>query len=91
MEWITRAKIPIGRWAQAAIGWIAATLTGPLDAFAEAVAWLIDSMPWALQAPPPLAVVAAAGALAYSLQRSWKLSALVVAGLLFIIAKPRRR
>jgi glycine betaine/proline transport system permease protein len=47
--------------------------------------WLIACVLWALQAPPPLAVIAAFVALTWYLQRSWKICLLVFLGFLFII------
>jgi len=85
MEWLEEIKIPIGRWAQAAIDWTTDRFAGPLDAFSEAVNQLIDGLLWVLQTPHPLFVVGAFAALAWVLQRSWTVVAFVIAGFLFIL------
>ncbi len=47
--------------------------------------WLIAGVLWALQAPPPLAIIAAFVVLTWTLQRSWKTCLLVLLGFLFIL------
>ena len=84
-DWIEDAKIPIGPWARAAIDWITANFGDALDRFSDAMTALIEGLLWLLQAPPPLVVVALAAWLAWVLQRSWGVVALVVIGLLFVI------
>ena len=85
MQWLEAIKIPIGRWAQAVVEWITASFAGPLDAFSEGVNALIDGLLWVLQTPHPLVIVAAFAGLAWVLQRSWTVVALVVAGFFFIL------
>jgi glycine betaine/proline transport system permease protein len=85
MEWLEDYKIPVGRWAAAAIDWITETFQGPLDAFSDGVNWLIDLLLWLLQAPHPLVIIAVFAGLAWLMQRSWSAVALVVLSFLFIL------
>ncbi len=85
MDWIESYKIPVGRWAAAAIDWITETFQGPLDSFSDAVNWLIDQLLWLLQAPHPLVVIAVFAGVAWLMQRSWTAVALVAVSFLFIL------
>jgi glycine betaine/proline transport system permease protein len=85
MEWLEDYKIPVGRWAAAAIDWITETFQGPLDGFSDGVNWLIDLLLWLLQAPHPLVIIAVFAGLAWLMQRSWSAVALVVLSFLFIL------
>jgi glycine betaine/proline transport system permease protein len=85
MDWLTDHKIPVGRWAKAAVDWLTANGGWFFDGLGAGLQALIDAMLWALQTPPPLAVVAAFAALAHWLRRSWAVTALVLAGFLFVI------
>jgi len=85
MEWLEEYKIPVGRWAAAAIDWITETFQGPLDSFSDGVNWLIDQLLWLLQAPHPLVIIAVFAGLAWLMQRSWAAVALVVLSFLFIL------
>ena len=85
MDWLTGAKIPIGAWARAGVDWLTANAAWFFDGLASAVNGLIAGILWVLQTPHPLLVVAAFAALAWVLQRSWWIVALVVLGFLFII------
>ncbi len=85
MDWIESYKIPVGRWAAAAIDWITETFQGPLDSFSDAVNWLIDRLLWLLQAPHPLVVIAVFAGVAWLMQRSWTAVALVAVSFLFIL------
>lgn len=85
MDFLTETKIPIGHWASALVNWLIANATWLFDGLALALEWLIEGILFALQAPHPLIVVAIFGALAYALQRSWKIAVMTVLGFLFII------
>ncbi len=80
-------KIPIGRWAAQGVDWLTANegRRAAIDAFADAVNWFIEWVLWGLQTPHPLVVVAGFTALAWWLQRSWAIAALVLAGFLYIL------
>lgn len=85
MEWLSGHKIPVGRWARALVDWLTENVAWLFDGLAVGLEAMIDLILWVLQAPPPLAVVAAFAGLAWLLQRSWQVVVLVVAGFAFII------
>jgi glycine betaine/proline transport system permease protein len=85
MEWLTGAKIPVGQVARDVVDWLTANGAWFFDGMADAINALIDAILWVLQTPHPLIVVAAFAVLAWLLQRSWTVVALVVLGFLFII------
>jgi glycine betaine/proline transport system permease protein len=82
---ITANKIPIGPWAKQVAGW----LTGNFE-------WVFDSITAILKVPmegtvdallliPSVVFILLMAALAYFLQRSWRLVAFVVIGFLFVL------
>jgi glycine betaine/proline transport system permease protein len=85
VDWLTATKIPVGAWARDVVDWLIANGAWFFDGLANIVNALIDAILWVLQTPHPLIVVAAFAALAWVLQRSWWIVALVVVGFLFII------
>jgi glycine betaine/proline transport system permease protein len=85
MDWLTGTKIPVGRVARDVVDWLTANGAWFFDGMADAINALIDAILWVLQTPHPLIVVAAFAVLAWLLQRSWSVVALVVLGFLFII------
>jgi len=85
VNWLTDAKIPVGQTAKAAVDWLIANGGWFFDGLSDALEVLIAAALWALQTPPPLAVIAAFVALSYWLRRSVATSALVALGLLFIV------
>jgi len=85
MESLAPPKIPVGDAAAAVFDWLLANAAGLFDALADGAEALIEGVLRVLQAPPPLALVAAFAALAFALQRSWRTAILVALGLLFII------
>ncbi|MEM8657392.1 MAG: choline ABC transporter permease subunit [Pseudomonadota bacterium] len=85
MEWMTDYKIPIGSTAKAVFDRLQDEGAWFFDGLAEAMEVLIDGILWVLQTPHPLLVIAGFAALTYALQRSWKTSALVASGFLFIL------
>jgi glycine betaine/proline transport system permease protein len=85
MDWITASKIPVGQWAGDGVDWLTAHGAWFFDGLAAVVEALIAAILWVLQTPHPLAIVVAFAILAWILQRSWWIVALVVLGFLFII------
>jgi glycine betaine/proline transport system permease protein len=85
MEWITATKIPVGRWAGDGVDWLTANAAWFFDGLADVVNALITAILWALQTPHPLVIVAIFAAIAWILQRSWWMVALVVVGFLYIL------
>jgi len=76
LDWITEHKIPVGAVAADIFDWLQ-----------DHGDWFFDwhSILWVLQTPPEPVVIIAFMAIAWLLQRSWKVCALVGAGFLFII------
>ncbi|MFV2093652.1 MAG: choline ABC transporter permease subunit [Hyphomicrobiales bacterium] len=85
MEWITSAKIPLGKWAKAGVDWLtdnAAWFFDGLSAFLESV---IGAILWVLQTPHPLVIVVLVTALAWWARRSIGFTLFTFLGLLLII------
>jgi glycine betaine/proline transport system permease protein len=85
MEWLTDNKIPVGKVAKTINDWMSDNLGGLFDAISAVMEALIDAILWCLQSPHPLVIVALFMALAWYLQRSWKVCFGVLVGFLFII------
>ncbi|MFY0681249.1 MAG: choline ABC transporter permease subunit [Thalassovita sp.] len=85
MDWITEFKIPIGKWAKTVFDWLQDNFASFFDALSDGLEAFIDTILWALQAPPPLLIIAVFAALTYALQRSWKAAVVVSLGFLFIL------
>jgi glycine betaine/proline transport system permease protein len=85
MDWLTETKIPVGAWARDGVEWLTDNAAWFFDALSAWVTALIDGILWALQAPPPLVLIALFAALAWVLQRSWSTVAIVAFGLLFVL------
>lgn len=84
-EWLTGWKIPLGKWVDVAIKWIADALDAPLTIFADAVKATITATVDALQWCPPLLLIALIAALAWYLQRSIKLVIGTVLSLVLVV------
>ena len=85
LDWLTETKIPIGSWAAAVFDWLQINGAWFFDGLSDGMEAMIDAILWGLQTPPELVIVAGFAALAYALQRSWKVAVGVVLGFLFII------
>ncbi|MFD1911745.1 choline ABC transporter permease subunit [Halodurantibacterium flavum] len=85
MNWITETKIPVGRTAADLFDWLQINGAWFFDNLAAAMEWLIATVLWVLQTPPPLAIVAVFVVLTWIIQRSWKPCLLVLVGFLFIL------
>lgn len=85
MDWLTDNKIPVGKWAETLFDGLRERSGWFFDRLAEVMELLIESLLWVLQTPHPFIVTAVFLALAYGLQRSWKIVLLVLLGFLFII------
>lgn len=85
MDWLAIPKIPVGDTAEQIFDWLKTNARWFFDGMSAVMDWLIAGVLWVLQAPPPLAVIAAFVALTWYLQRSWKICLLVLLGFLFII------
>jgi glycine betaine/proline transport system permease protein len=84
-QWIVDHKIPLGMWIKVFVVWLQDNARGPIDAVVNILQFLIQGLTHVfLLAPPPITILIFA-TLAYWLHRSWKLVALVVIALLFIV------
>ncbi|MCA3487369.1 MAG: choline ABC transporter permease subunit [Rhodobacter sp.] len=85
MDWQNIPKIPVGDTAELVFDWLKSNARWLFDGMSAVMDWLIAGVLWALQAPPPLAIIAAFVVLTWTLQRSWKTCLLVLLGFLFIL------
>jgi glycine betaine/proline transport system permease protein len=85
MDWQNIPKIPVGDTAELVFDWLKSNARWLFDGMSAVMDWLIAGVLWALQAPPPLAIIAVFVALTWVLQRSWKTCLLVLLGFLFIL------
>ncbi|WP_265516966.1 choline ABC transporter permease subunit [Nitratireductor luteus] len=84
-EWIAAWKIPIGRWGREFFDFLTTNFAWVFDGIADGLASVLDGMVDLLLWMPASIVVLLVAAVAYALQRSWKLSIGVAIGLAFII------
>jgi glycine betaine/proline transport system permease protein len=85
MDWLNIPKIPVGDTAELVFDWLKSNARWFFDGMSAVMDWLIAGVLWALQAPPPLVIIAVFVALTWFLQRSWKTCLLVLLGFLFIL------
>jgi glycine betaine/proline transport system permease protein len=85
MDWLTSYKIPAGAWSKVIFDWTKVNLAPFFDMVALLLEGMIGAFLWLLQSPPPLLMVAFITALAWFLQRNWKICLGVAIGFLFII------
>ena len=84
-EAIEGNKIPLGSWGESAVNWILDNFGGFIDAITDGLRVPIDGSVDLLEAIPSPLFILIAAAIAYGLQRSWRLVAFVVLGLLLIL------
>ena len=85
MDWLTDAKIPVGKWAASVFDWLQTHGGWFFDGLALGLETMIDAILWVLQSPPPLLVIAVMAGLTFWMQRSWKIAAFIAVGFLFIV------
>ncbi|MEW5422832.1 choline ABC transporter permease subunit [Amorphus sp. 3PC139-8] len=85
MDFLTDYKIPIGHWARDLFQWLQVHGGWFFDALANIMGSLIDGFLWVLQEPPEIVVVLVLAAIAWWIQKSWKMALFVVLGFAFII------
>ena len=85
MDWVTAWKIPVGAWAKVIFDWMKTHMSGIFDFISWVLDGLIAGILWVLQTPPPLVVILAFVALAWGLQRNWKICIGVALGFLYVI------
>ncbi|MBN9071002.1 MAG: choline ABC transporter permease subunit [Rhizobiales bacterium] len=84
-ELVRSAKIPIGRWGKTFFDFLTTHFEWLFDSIAGGLTFFLQGLINVVLWFPPVVVVVAAAALAYLLQRSWKIALFVAVGLLFII------
>ncbi len=84
-DWITDHKIPVGNWIADLIELIKDNSMNFFDSFSAGFGGLIDAFTGLLEAVPPIVLILVLTAIAYGLQRSWKLCLFVALALLFIL------
>jgi len=85
LEFVTGAKIPVGKTARAGFDWLETNATVFFDILSFAFETLIAGVLWALQTPHPFLVIAAIAGFSFWLRRKIKTVILVVVGFLFIL------
>ena len=85
MDWLTATKIPVGSGANVVFVWMKTHMTAIFDAISWALEGMIAGFLWLLQAPNPLVLIAIFVALAWILQRNWKICVGVALGFLFVV------
>ena len=84
-QWIAGWKIPVGRWGREFFDFLTTNFALFFDTLAAWLSTVLNGLVAGLLWLPPIVVVALIAALAFFLKRSWRLSAGVVIGLLFIV------
>lgn len=82
---IASFKIPIGQWGKSFFTFLTTNFEWFFDAIADGVTFVLQGLIDILLWLPPFLVVLLVAALAWWLQRSWKLALAVAVGLAFII------
>jgi glycine betaine/proline transport system permease protein len=82
---ISSLKIPIGRWGKAFFDFLTTNFELFFNAVADGLTWFLDGLVDLLLLVPPVLLALLIAALAWWLQRSWRLALGVFLGLLFII------
>ncbi len=84
-NWIADSKIPIGRWGKQFFDFLTENFEWFFDTIADSLAVVLDGTVDFLLFVPPVVLAAVVAALAWWLQRSWKLGLAAFLGFLFII------
>jgi glycine betaine/proline transport system permease protein len=84
-DWIAGWKIPIGLWGKEFFDFLTTNFAWFFDSLADFLKSVLDGLVGLLLFAPPILIVILVAALAWWLQRSWKLALAVALGLLFII------
>jgi glycine betaine/proline transport system permease protein len=84
-EFIRSWKIPVGAWGKAMIDFIVTWFQWLFDAIKISLNFVVEGSTGLLLMLPPVVLALLLAGLAYRLRRSWKLSAAVLVGLLFIM------
>jgi glycine betaine/proline transport system permease protein len=83
-DWITGHKLPLGWAVKQFIGWLQAHASWFFDLITDGISFLVDGLTAILLHIPAVVIILAMAALAYWLQRSWKLALFVIVAFLLI-------
>jgi glycine betaine/proline transport system permease protein len=82
---ITDNKIPLGEWARVFVDWLTTNYEWFFDAISNGLRIPIEGLVAWLELVPPLIFAVAAAAIAFLVQRSWKVALFILLGLLLIL------
>ena len=85
MEWLTSNELPVGETAERAVDWLTDNAEGFFDALTVALDAFVQAVLWVLQTPHPFVVVGVMCALAYALRRTIPFTIAMGLGLLYCI------
>ena len=85
MDEFLELKIPVGKTAKLVFDWLKINGSGVFDTMRGGMEALIDAILFVLQTPHPFVIIVCFLALTYFLQRSWKSTAIVFFGFMFIL------
>ena len=85
MDEFLKLKIPVGKTAKLVFDWLKINGSGVFDTMRGGMEALIDAILFVLQTPHPFVIIVCFLALTYFLQRSWKSTAIVFFGFMFIL------
>ena len=85
MDEFLELKIPVGKTAKLVFDWLKINGSGVFDTMRVGMEALIDAILFVLQTPHPFVIIICFLALTYFLQRSWKSTAIVFFGFMFIL------
>ena len=85
MDEFLELKIPVGKTAKLVFDWLKINGSGVFDTMRVGMEALIDAIIFVLQTPHQFVIIVCFLALTYFLQRSWKSTAIVFFGFMFIL------
>lgn len=84
-ELIQERKIPVGQWGRQFFDFLTGNFAWFFDSLAAGLSFLLDGLTDAILWMPPVVVILAIVALAWFLQKSWKIALFTALGLMFIV------
>lgn len=84
-DWLESHKIPLGKWIESFINFITDTFQSFFDVFSNVIEFLLDGLTELMLWTNPFVLILIFCAIAFYIQRSWKLVVLVFLSLLLVI------
>lgn len=86
-QWISARenRIPIGEWSKSFVEWATTNFEAFFDGITTGLRFVLEGTVDVLSSLPPLVLIVLLAALAYFLQRSWKLALFTLLGFLLIL------